>query len=307
MDKTGYVSGHRSVDVGWPGGNIHRIGLENEFEVAVGCGMAVVPVRQFCETLPLGNGQTSRTFCSLKHKPSQKRQNESALTCTTATAYPKSISLPRININGDVPDMQYLLGKIQPAYMKRSLVDEANVLFGDVLAESWQGVGKNEQKWVNGNTGSSTNFDMVPPASGDFNLTCSGLLSARDVIVSHGYESGLMVCYTTRKGLDSLKVDCASMSNYNKWLRQFPVDGVAIVDGILVVANLDPASHVAGHDQTASHSIMFVNNVSFGMVSDDMVTIGAGSKTDTTPVFYGTHNVGGVVKNVDSICHICHT
>ena len=304
LSTTGYMGGCHSPHATWHGDGIFSMALENPFEVQAGCGMPVVPVRQFCET-PFGDRDgAGNLFSTFECDTLPNFPGASDILPTSLRAYVGARALRGMRMRDDdlhMRDRHYCW--ICRTYLKMSLLDEADMLFEKVCGGVRQEGG--HVKWIDGNSGAGLSGTTTSPWGTAAGFTREGLLHAKDAITKCGFGPEGIVCYTTRKALNDLEKDCASSGAFGSFQR-LPVDSMALVDGILMVSSSSRALQIADCDTGMARSVMFVDGVSFGAVSDDVVSVSAKRLPNSMVRFSATHWTGGAIRNADSVCCILH-
>lgn len=271
----------------------------------MGCGMPVVPVRQFSEMPFADRDSANNLFAVFENSLPFNHSDAFTDQSIAARTYPKARVLRGMRLKEDGWAMRnnYYCW-ICSTYLKMSLLDEADMLFEKV----YNGVRQDSvqvRNWIDGNSGARVNGTAVSTEDTVARLTRVGLLRARDTITGCGFGSEGIVCYTTIRALVGLEKDCTS-SGAPESFQWLPGGSMALVDGILMVPNSSRALQIADHNENVARSVMFVDGVSFGTVSDDTVTVRAKRHPNNMMQFSATHWTGGVIRNADSVCCILH-
>lgn len=301
QSKTGYLGGYCRDGPAGSGRDICSLMPKSRFDMDVGCGSTVVPICQFCEVASWDG--TPRTFVTLERGVKWNIPLEHT-DADAVSARAKARSLPAIEAAGVALNPEHPHYGICQAYLRCSLVDEADALFDEACSGSRQAGAGRGPRWIDGCTGADTGGDPVPPGGGNAGITLVGLQRARDAMAECGYDSGGIVCYTTRRALAGLENECASSGQQGSFSRI--VDGAALVDNMLVVSNSSRGLQATDRNGGASRSVVFARSASFGLVSDDIVAVSVQARPGPARIS-ATHSAGGAIKNADSICIVSHS
>ena len=303
LSTTGYMGGWHSPRTTWHGNDIFSLALENPFEIQAGCGMPVVPVRQFCETPFADRDGAGNLFSTFEVNTLPNFPGAPDIPPTSLRAYAGARVLCGMRMRDDdlyMRDQHYYW--IYRTYLKMSLLDEADMLFEKACGVRQEG---GHVKWIDGNSGARISGTTASFWGTAARFTREGLLHAKDAIAKCGFGPEGIVCYTTRKALNDLEKDCDASGAFGSFQR-LPVDSMALVDGVLMVSSSSRALQIADCDTSVARSVMFVDGVSFGAVSDDAVSVSAKRLPNSMVQFSATHWTGGAIRNADSVCCILH-
>lgn len=293
------------VDCGWPGGPIARIpahdGLRGQDRPRAG----VVPIRQFCSIKPPSGAEHAASFRHIDvsgfSDPSDGWGYENG-RCTCAEGRAAVHPLPRMP-PGSTSTSQHIGPDTwaREFYLQEALDDEAAVL----LDRARSAGGIEENMWVDGGTGGDAHADSTNQGGGEAGLAWAGLSAAQKKIADRDFGSDHAVCYTTAGAIAGLERDPGFAKNGGCFLGNTAASGVATVGGMLLVAAPPQAMPAAGAGGRR-RSVMFVPEVSLGLISDDMVTVAEERDNKGGLGLAAHHLVGGVVIASGSVCGILH-
>lgn len=292
---------------------IVRIPACGDAERPGGPRAAVVPIRQFCEVKKPDSVKHTASFLrAVEDSPAAPSDDglvePISLSFAKGTATTRSLPSPTV---AHIPTPRHgnLSDKICDAYLQKALDDEAAMLLGCVYDDDrpgGPGGGSKRGFWVNGNTGHDVSDDSTRCGDAVDCLTYKGLSAARGKILRHS-NANLIVCYTTATALADLKSDPDFERKGGHPLEAGAVAGdMALIRGILLVATPRLAAPACGAHDAGARSVMFVPNKSFGLISDDKVTVTAERDGAGGCCLGVQHIVGGVVIAVNSTCRISH-
>ena len=314
LSKRDYVEQDRFEGRGWPLRSIVRIPAHNAVRRPGAPRAAVVPIRQFCEVKRPGAGTHAASFTRLGEvsfdtPPDDKLAESITYTSARGTATTRRFLSMTFDF---VPSRQHgdLDDKIRDICLQEALDDEAAVLLGCVYDDDRpEGQGGGIKKnWINGNTGSDLDGDSLVAGNGEASLTCRGLSAAKKKIRDHGFGADRTVCYTTATALTDLKHDQDFARKGGPALGDGAASAgdTAIIDGILLVATPLLAAPARGTRDAGARSVMFVPDFSFGVISDNAVTIRCAPHGENGCRLEAHHLVGGAVIAAGSTCRISH-
>ena len=314
LSKQDYVEQDRFEGRGWPLRSIVRIPAHDVVRRPGAPRAAVVPIRQFCEVKRPGAGTHAASFTRLGDVSFDTLPGDKLAECVTHTpARGKATARRFLSMTFDrTPPRQHgdLDDKIRNICLQEALDDEAAVLLGCVYDDDRpEGQGGGIKKnWINGNTGSDLDGDSLVAGSGEASLTCRGLSAARKKIRDHGFGADRIVCYTTATALTDLKHDQDFARKGGPALRDGAASAgdTAIIDGMLLVATPVLAAPAGGTRDAGARSVMFVPDFSFGLISDNAVTIRCAPHGENGCRLEAHHLVGGTVIATGSTCRISH-
>lgn len=293
-----------------PLGHIVRIPVHSEVLRQGTPQAAVVPIHQFCEVKKPDPVTRSMSFFRIDNASFNAPPDDKLAECVTFTSRKgraEERRLPNVTVDC-VPPQQLddLRDKMHDVYMQKALDDEAAVLLNCVYDDSpgGQGGGDKRNFWINGNTGIDVDDDSFINGNSKACLTCKGLFAAQQKIYDHGFGADHAVCYTTALALTDLNNDPDFERKGGRFLGSAAAAAagdVATIGGMRVVATPLLTAPACG-----ARSVMFVPDVSFGLISDDTVAVADEPYGEKGRCFAASHLVGGVVIAERSICRISH-
>ena len=315
FSKQDYAGQRRfKTDCCWPLCQIVRIPTHGAVSRLGAPRGAVVPIRQFCEVKKPDAVTRAASFLhiggiSFDTLPDGRLPESPPTTSAKSTVTTRR--LPRMTGGRILPQQRGDLNdQIRDVYLQEALEDEANLLLRCVYNDdrpNGLGGGSKQNFWVNGNTGSDVDGDSFIDGDAEASLTCKGLFAARKKIRDHDFGADYAVCYTTATALADLKCDPDFERRGGRPLDAGVTTGdTAVIDGMLLVTTPLLAPPACGVRDAGARSVMFVPNVSFGLVSDDMVTVTSGWDATSGYCHVGHHLVGGAVIAASSTCRISH-
>ncbi len=315
LSKWAHVKQDRfKKDYGWPLRSIVRIPAHNAVKRPGAPRAAVVPIRQFCEVKKPGAGTHAASFPHIGDVSFDTLPGDKLAECVTHTPARGKATMRRfLNMTFDrTPPRQHgdLDDKIRDVCLQGALDDEAAVLL-DYVYDDDRPEGKGggiKKNWVNGNTGSDLDDDSFVAGNGEASLTCRGLFAARKKIRDRNFGADHAVCYTTAMALTDLKhdQDFARKGGLALGDGAASAGDTAVIDGMLLVATPVLAAPAGGTRDAGARSVMFVPEVSFGLISDDAVTVSCAPYGENGYRLAAHHLVGGAVIAADSTCRISH-
>jgi hypothetical protein len=283
-------------------------------------GQLTTPIRQFCDTTVLAPGQKEGLFYDLdkvSFAPVDEGGTGVAESAVTIRSAGGSTS-PRgalVNIKySEVEEIPFdVVAKLNEGYALESLIDETkdavDTAYNDDTANvggdrKQKGGGVKTGRWVNGNDGTLNPTDT---GAGLGTLTFKGLLAAKQIINESGFRTPNKVTYLTEQGLTDIVQDPA-IDSFIQFSRPLIIEEGTVER--IAGTNLISSSEVPldGTGNNNARAVMFVPNVTFGLVTGRDLTMEAQRRNEEQVIkLTGTQKIAAFVKKVESSCRISYT
>lgn len=316
-------AGSVSTVTGPPSNDFMRI--MSEQVLVLPSGKVVTPIRQFCETKILPPGTKESFFYDFGAVTFNDVTEGGDGTFDPGTATVVSSPVIRSAGTSTTPrGTRVTLGYSQVeespidiiaatnrAFALESVHDESKRVFasyntdsgssGDASNRKAVGGGSKSGYWVDGNTGGALTTDV----SGLGAMTFAGLLAAKKKIADQGFDTSNLVMYTSNKAIDDIIKD-PDLDTYIGFSRPNIITEGTIerVAGI----NLVRSTAISSSTQSGGfRSVLFIPNVSFGLVSGRDLTMEASRRNEFQVIHVtGVQKINAVVKSVESTVRVSH-
>ena len=285
-------------------------------------GKIVTPVRQFCETKILNEGETEAFFYDIDDVlfsdfSSDVDLSEQDIQARSVGGEPngrgKLIKIPYRELHRSPFD---LMSAIQRNFAFESVNDESVEIFSRTYNnDSVVGAAANKKpvnggvksNWVNGSTGDTITTDDT--ITNTHKLSFAGILAAKKLIEDTGVDVSDLVLYTSTKGVQDLIRD-PEIDSYVQFSKPEIITeaDVARIGGINIVKSSAIANGTGTGNNEAKRSVLFKPFVSFGLITERDLTMEAQRRNELQKIFVtGTQIIKGVVKQEETTCRISHT
>ena len=282
-------------------------------------GEFITPFRQFANTVVLAPGQKEGLFYDIdKVKFGNVVEGGSGVPASNVTIRSAGgETSPRgalVDINySQVEEIPFdVVAKINEGYALESVIDEGFDALNTKYNDDTANVGGNRKQpgggvkdnWVNGNTGAVNPTDT---AAGLGKLTFAGLLKAKTLINNKGFRTPNKVTYLNEKGIEDLVTD-PGIDSFIQFSRPAIIEEGTVEK--IAGTNLVSASVMPTDSGSANNlrAVMFVPNVSFGLVTGRDLTMEAQRRNEFQVIkLTGTQKIASYVKMQESTSRISYT
>ena len=302
-------------------------------------GKVITPIRQFCETKVLPAGVREAFFYDFGAVtfPNRTEMEEPLITQPTITQS-RAETKPRgtrvdISFQNVEETSVDVISASNRAFALESISDENEEILGRVFENAIP----LEGHWINGHTGKSITSDAG--LSRFDTLTIKGLLFAKGRIEEQGLDTSNIILYTAGKGIRDLVMDPDLDSYVGEKRPEIITQGVvervlgmklvrsSAVPRVLELVDVEeplqetywgrlkrvllfrkrPTHIFKREQQFGYHSALFLPNITFGLVTGEMLTMEAQRRNELQVVaLTGTQKTAGVLKNKECIVRISH-